>query len=154
MVVPRIATNIEINSLLSKCNSIRDEIYRLESVALLTGVDYNQLINSIDDTEKIEYLSLKAKDMIDHRPRLIFLDINLPKVDGKEVLHYIKTDDVLKTIPVVMLTSSSLQKDIYYAYNNQANCYIVKPSNLKEFNDVIHNIESFWLDCVTYPNLN
>ncbi|MEO6232188.1 MAG: response regulator [Ferruginibacter sp.] len=100
------------------------------------------------------YLSTKAKDKIEYIPNLILLDINLPKVDGKEVLHYIKTDDQLKTIPVVMLTSSSPQKDIYYSYSNQANCYVVKPANFDEFTKVIHNIETFWLDCVTYPNIN
>ncbi len=114
------------------------------------NLDINVVSNG---EEAIRYLSSKAK-YAEHRPNLILLDINLPRVDGKEVLHYIKTDDVLKTIPVVMLTSSSLQKDIYYSYSNQANCYIVKPANLEEFIKVIHNIESFWLDCVTYPNIN
>lgn len=115
----------------------------------------NLEINVVNNGEEaILYLSSKAKFALEHRPNLILLDINLPRIDGKEVLHFIKTDDVLKTIPVVMLTSSSLQKDIYYSYNNQANCYIVKPANLEDFIDIIHHIESFWLDCVTYPNIN
>ncbi len=104
--------------------------------------------------QAIQYLSSNDTYTMQRRPSLILLDINLPRVDGKEVLHYIKSDNELKTIPVVMLTSSSLQKDIEYSYNNQANCYIVKPANLVEFNNVIHHIESFWLDCVTYPNTN
>jgi chemotaxis family two-component system response regulator Rcp1 len=115
------------------------------------NLDINVVSNG---EEAINYLNLKARHGMEHRPDLILLDINLPKVDGKEVLHFIKTDDILKTIPVVMLTSSSLEKDIYYAYSNQANCYIVKPANLDKFIDVIHHIESFWLDYVTYPNLN
>lgn len=115
----------------------------------------NLEINVVNNGERaIEYLSSKENYATEHRPNLILLDINLPKVDGKEVLHYIKTDDILKTIPVVMLTSSSLQNDINYSYSNQANCYIVKPTKLTEFIDVIHHIESFWLDCVTYPNTN
>lgn len=126
-------------------------------VELITEAFKNYKVNpdisvANNGEEAMAYLGLKAKQPREQRPNLILLDINLPKVDGKEVLHYIKTDDVLKTIPVVMLTSSSLQNDIYYAYNNQANCYIVKPGNLEEFIKVIHNIESFWLDCVTYPN--
>lgn len=104
--------------------------------------------------QAIEFLNSKGKHAPEHRPHLILLDINLPKVDGKEVLTFIKTDEALKTIPVIMLSSSSLQKDIYYSYSNQANCYIVKPANLQEFINVVHHIESFWLDCVTYPKLN
>lgn len=111
-------------------------------------------INVVSNGEEaIFYLNSKAKNAVEHRPNLILLDINLPKVNGKEVLHYIKTDNILKSIPVVMFTSSSLQKDIYYSYSNQANCYVVKPGNLEDFIEIIHQIESFWLDCVTYPNI-
>ena len=104
--------------------------------------------------EAIIYLSSLEKNTIENRPNLILLDINLPKVHGKEVLQYIKTNDKLRMIPVVMLTTSSLQNDILYAYNNQANCYIVKPANLKEFINTVRALESFWLDCVTYPIVN
>jgi CheY-like chemotaxis protein len=104
--------------------------------------------------QAIEFLSAGEKNVTQQRPSLIFLDINLPRVDEKEVLHYIKNDEELKTIPIVMLNSSSLQEDIQYSYSNQATCYIVKPENFGEFISVIHHIESFWLDCVTYPNVN
>lgn len=115
----------------------------------------NSDITVVDNGEEaILYLSSIEKGGMEHRPNLILLDINLPKVDGKEVLHYIKTTDKLKMIPVVMLTTSSLQNDILYAYNNQANCYIVKPANLKEFINTIRALETFWLDCVTYPMVN
>jgi len=88
------------------------------------------------------------------QPQLFVIDLNLPKVDGKEILHFVKTDDHLKKIPVVMLTTSSLQKDIVYSYDNHANCYIVKPGNLKDFITAINSIEKFWTKCVTYPNKN
>ena len=101
--------------------------------------------------EAILYLTSMEQEAIENRPNLILLDINLPRMDGKEVLHHIKTNDKLKMIPVVMLTTSSLQNDILYAYNNQANCYIVKPANFKEFINTIRALETFWLDCVTYP---
>ena len=104
--------------------------------------------------EAILYLTSMEQEAIENRPNLILLDINLPRMDGKEVLHHIKTNDKLKMIPVVMLTTSSLQNDILYAYNNQANCYIVKPANLKEFINTIRALETFWLDCVTYPIVN
>ena len=112
----------------------------------------NSKITVVDNGEEaIIYLNAKGKDAPEDLPNLILLDINLPKIDGREVLHYIKTKDKLKMIPVVMLTTSSLQNDILYSYNNQANRYIVKPANLKEFINTIRALETFWLDYVTYP---
>jgi len=107
---------------------------------------------SVIDNGEDALLSLKCKDRI--LPDLILLDINLPKVDGREVLHFVKNDEELKKIPVVMLTSSSLQKDIEYSYNNYANCYIVKPGNLADFINTIKSIETFWINCVTYLQKN
>lgn len=107
---------------------------------------------SVIDNGEAALLSLKSAAAV--LPDLIILDINLPKVDGREVLHFVKNDNELKKIPVVMLTSSSLQKDIEYSYNNCANCYIVKPGNLNDFIGTIHSIEKFWIHCVTYPQKN
>lgn len=104
-----------------------------------------KVINNGEDA--LKFLKLESEKL----PDLILLDLNLPKVDGKEVLHFVKNDDALKGIPVVMLTTSSLQKDITYSYNNNANCYIVKPGNLKDFMTTINSIERFWINCVTYP---
>lgn len=104
--------------------------------------------------EAIRYLKLQGKYVNESLPDLILLDLNLPKIDGREVLHFVKNNDVLKSIPVVMLTTSSLQTDIAYSYNNHANCYIVKSSNLSEFNDSINSLEKFWIQCVTYLNKN
>jgi chemotaxis family two-component system response regulator Rcp1 len=111
----------------------------------------NSEITVMDNGEEAIFYLSSINKHLENRPNLILLDINLPKVDGKEVLHYIKTNDKLKMIPVVMLTTSSLQNDIFYAYSNQANCYIVKPANFKEFINTIRALETFWLDCVTYP---
>jgi len=102
----------------------------------------------------IEFLKLEGDYVNKTLPDLILLDLNLPKADGKEVLHFIKNDDALKRIPVVILTTSSLQNDITYSYNNHANCYIVKPGNLKDFINAINSIENFWINCVTYPKKN
>src|SRR6185437_10390978 len=107
---------------------------------------------SVIDNGEDALLSLKCKEAI--LPDLILLDINLPKIDGREVLHFVKNDDELKKIPVVMLTTSNLQKDIEYSYNNYANCYIVKPGNLPDFITTIKSIEKFWLNCVTYLQKN
>jgi two-component system, chemotaxis family, response regulator Rcp1 len=85
------------------------------------------------------------------RPDLILLDLNLPGKDGREVLAELKADPDLKTIPVVVLTMSRAEADIFRAYELQANCYITKPLDFVQFLDVIRTIEHFWLAVVTLP---
>ena len=85
------------------------------------------------------------------RPDLIMLDLNLPRKDGREVLAEIKGDDHLKTIPIVVLTTSRAEKDILSAYELNANCYINKPVDFNQFLEVVRSIESFWLFVVTLP---
>jgi two-component system, chemotaxis family, response regulator Rcp1 len=85
------------------------------------------------------------------RPDLIMLDLNLPRKDGREVLAVIKADDNLKTIPVVVLTTSRADQDILRAYQLNANCCITKPVDFNQFLDVVRSIESFWLFVVTLP---
>ena len=85
------------------------------------------------------------------RPDLIMLDLNLPRKDGREVLAAIKTDDNLKSIPIVVLTTSRADQDILRAYQLNANCYINKPVDFNQFLEVIRSIESFWLYVVTLP---
>ncbi|MGI8635231.1 MAG: response regulator [Segetibacter sp.] len=85
-------------------------------------------------------------------PDLILLDINLPKVDGKEVLHYLKTNPSLKKIPVVMLTTSSSELDVVDSYNNYANCFITKPVDFNKFFEVVRMIEDFWITIVKLPS--
>jgi len=85
------------------------------------------------------------------RPDLILLDLNLPGKDGREVLAELKADPDLKTIPVVVLTMSRAEADIFRAYELQANCYITKPLDFVQFLDVIRTIEHFWLAIVTLP---
>lgn len=84
-------------------------------------------------------------------PDLILLDINLPKKNGHEVLKFIKEDENLKHIPVIMLTTSSFKKDINLAYENYANYYITKPIEIKDFLTVVTSIESFWISIVNLP---
>jgi CheY-like chemotaxis protein len=84
-------------------------------------------------------------------PDLILLDINLPKLNGKEVLYKIKHDDLLKKIPVVVLTTSSAENDVLDAYNLHANCYITKPVSYRDFADVVHKVGGFWNSTVTLP---
>jgi two-component system, chemotaxis family, response regulator Rcp1 len=103
-----------------------------------------------DGAEAVDYLHQKRQEP--HLlPDLILLDINLPKIDGKEVLQYVKNDPDFKKIPVVMLTTSSSELDVTDAYNNHANCFITKPVDLNKFFDVVKVIEDFWISIVKLP---
>ncbi len=104
-----------------------------------------------DGEEALRFLFKEGKYQEAETPQLILLDINLPRMDGKEVLSRIKNHDDFRRIPVVILTTSSSEKDIYEAYNNHANCYITKPVDLDKFIDVIHTIEDFWISIVQLP---
>jgi CheY-like chemotaxis protein len=84
-------------------------------------------------------------------PDLVLLDINLPKIDGKEVLSFIKKHPKLKMIPVLMLTTSSSDADIRDAYSSYANCYITKPVDFNNFFEIIKSIEDFWATIVRLP---
>ncbi len=85
------------------------------------------------------------------RPDLILLDINLPKKDGREVLAEIRNDEELGRIPIVILSSSSLEQDVLESYDLHANSYIVKPINLEKFYNVVSVIENFWFNLVILP---
>lgn len=85
------------------------------------------------------------------QPDLILLDLNLPKLDGREVLGEIKRDRLLKRIPVVVLTTSEAEEDLLKSYDLHANCYIVKPVDFSQFIRVVRTIEDFWLEVVKFP---
>jgi chemotaxis family two-component system response regulator Rcp1 len=103
-----------------------------------------------DGVEAIQFLR-NNRPFGGETPDLILLDINLPKMDGKEVLSIIKNDPDLRRIPVIMLTTSSSEKDIFASYDNHANCYITKPVDLEKFMDVVRTIEDFWISIVKLP---
>jgi two-component system, chemotaxis family, response regulator Rcp1 len=86
------------------------------------------------------------------RPDLILLDLNLPKKDGREVLEEIKESPALKSIPVVILTTSASEEDILRSYRLHANCYITKPVDLAGFLKVVKSIDNFWLSVVKLPH--
>jgi chemotaxis family two-component system response regulator Rcp1 len=85
------------------------------------------------------------------QPDIILLDLNMPKMDGREVLAEIKKDESLKHIPVIVLTTSKAEQDILKSYDLYANCYITKPVDLDQFNTVIKSIKDFWLSIVKLP---
>jgi chemotaxis family two-component system response regulator Rcp1 len=105
----------------------------------------------VNGEEAMAFLRRKGKYTHAPRPDLVLLDLNLPRMDGREVLAEIKSDDNLKRIPVVVLTSSKAEEDILKTYNLHANCYITKPMDLLQFVKVVHVIEDFWFTIVKLP---
>jgi two-component system, chemotaxis family, response regulator Rcp1 len=125
---------------------------RLTLEAFKEGRVLNNITVISDGVDALAYLrrqGLKYSDAV--QPDLILLDLNLPKKDGREVLAEIKADEHLKTIPVVVLTTSAAEEDVARAYGSHANCYITKPVELDRFLDVVQSIDSFWLSLVKLP---
>jgi len=125
----------------------------LTKEALIDGKIKNTIDVARDGEEAISYLLSNKEKGGHYLPDLILLDINLPRVDGKEVLAFIKNDDVLKLIPVVVLTTSSAETDILDAYEKHANCYITKPVDLDKFFSIVRDIEKFWVTIVKLPTI-
>jgi CheY-like chemotaxis protein len=126
-----------------------------EGDILLTteAFEESKIVNSItaikDGKKAINFFeTLSSKD---DAPHLVLLDINLPRVSGHEVLMYIKTSEKYKSIPVIMLTTSSSEKDILSSYKNHVNCYITKPIDVTDFMKAIMKIEDFWINIVSIP---
>jgi CheY-like chemotaxis protein len=105
-----------------------------------------------DGAEAMAFLGREGKHANAPRPDLILLDLNLPKKDGREVLEEIKQSPALKSIPVVILTTSSSEVDILRSYLLHANCYITKPVGLEGFLKVVKSIDNFWLSVVKLPH--
>jgi len=98
-----------------------------------------------DGVEAMAFLRHEGIHIDAPRPDFILLDLNLPKMDGREVLAHIKNDESLKTIPTIILTTSSAEEDIVRSYQLHANCYLSKPVELNEFENVVKSINDFWL---------
>lgn len=124
---------------------------RLTKEALREGKVKNNLAVTMDGVEAMAYLRKEGKYQDAVQPDLILLDLNLPKMDGREVLEQIKMDPVLRRIPVVILTTSNAEADIVKTYDLYANCYINKPVDLDQFINVVQTIEDFWMTIVKLP---
>jgi len=111
----------------------------------------NTLTVAADGIEALDLLRRTGRYTHATRPGLILLDLNLPKKDGRQVLAELKADPDLKRIPVVILTSSKAEEDIFKSYNLYANCYVTKPVDLEQFVKVVKSIEDFWLTTVKLP---
>jgi chemotaxis family two-component system response regulator Rcp1 len=125
---------------------------RLAVEALKEGKVLNNLSVARDGVDALAFLRREREYAGAPRPDLILLDLNLPKKDGREVLAEIKTDDALKRIPVVILTTSAAEWDIIESYDLHANCYITKPVDLNQFIEMVQSIEDFWLTIVKLPS--
>ncbi|HWV59004.1 MAG TPA: response regulator [Longimicrobiales bacterium] len=124
---------------------------RLTREALREGKVRNNL-NVVPDGEKaLAYLRREGPYADAVRPDLILLDLNLPRMSGREVLEAIKAEPRFRSIPVVILTSSEAEQDIVRAYQLNANCYVTKPVDLDQFISVVKSIEDFWLTIVRLP---
>lgn len=107
-----------------------------------------------DGNEAIDFLDHRSRKKSEELPDLILLDINLPKKNGFEILSYIKGSDALRHLPVIIMTTSSSEKDILQSYQNYANCYITKPIDVGDFMKVIAALENFWIKIVKLPGRN
>jgi len=124
---------------------------RLTQEALRDNKVLNNLSVARDGAEAMAMLRREGQYADSPRPDLILLDLNLPKIDGREVLRRIKDDKDLRRIPVVIVTTSRDEQDILKAYVLYANCYVAKPVELEQFMEVVKSIETFWLTVVTLP---
>jgi chemotaxis family two-component system response regulator Rcp1 len=106
---------------------------------------------AFDGVEAMAFLKHEGAHVLAPRPDLILLDLNLPKMDGREVLAQIKEDHSLKTIPTIILTTSEAEADIVKSYQLQANCYLTKPGQLDAFESLVKSINDFWLTKVKLP---
>jgi CheY-like chemotaxis protein len=104
-----------------------------------------------DGVEAMATLRREGEHGEERLPDIIFLDLNLPMMDGREVLAQIKADPTLKRIPVVVLTTSEAEQDVLKAYDLHANCYVNKPMDMEQFVSVVKTLENFWFGTVKLP---
>ncbi len=123
----------------------------LTTEALEEGKFINKISVVTDGKLAIDFLTKQGAYKDVDMPHLILLDINLPKKNGHEVLQFIKTDESIKHLPVIMLTTSSSEKDIFESYKSYANCYITKPIEIADFMSAIAKIKTFWFTIVQLP---
>jgi len=123
------------------------------TLEILKGAATGKRITHVrDGVEALAYLRREGDYTAATRPDLILLDLNLPRKDGREVLAVVKNDESLRRIPIVVLTSSEAEEDIFQVYDLKANCYIAKPVNFDQFQRVIQCLEEFWLTIVKLPS--
>jgi CheY-like chemotaxis protein len=118
----------------------------------LEATDGQAIVDRVaDGREALDYLRREGRFAAAHRPDLILLDLNMPRMDGRETLAAIKSDDRLKAIPVVILTTSGAAPDITSSYQHRANAYVTKPFGLDDFEATVRQIDRFYREIATLP---
>ncbi|MFC4147829.1 response regulator [Micromonospora mangrovi] len=118
----------------------------------LADSDVEKVIDVVNDgQEAMEFLRREGRHTDARRPDVILLDLNMPRMDGRQVLGEVKQDEDLRTIPIVVLTTSNADTDIVGSYTLQANAYVTKPIDLDDFNDVVRRIDEFFGRVVVLP---
>ncbi|MEH0843796.1 response regulator [Micromonospora sp. CPCC 205711] len=118
----------------------------------LEDSEIDKVIDVVSDgQEAMEFLRQEGRHTEARRPDVILLDLNMPRMDGRQVLGEVKQDEDLRTIPIVVLTTSNADTDIVGSYTLQANAYVTKPIDLDDFNDVVRRIDEFFGRVVVLP---
>jgi chemotaxis family two-component system response regulator Rcp1 len=146
MSAANVARPIEILMVEDSIDDIEITIEALKSAKM-----HNNLNAVRDGVQAMAYLHQQGEFSGAARPDVILLDLNMPRMDGRQVLEQIKSDPDLQKIPVVVLTTSQADEDILRAYELHANCYITKPVDLEQFSKVVNAIEDFWFTVVRLP---
>jgi two-component system response regulator len=123
----------------------------LTQEALQANKLYTELYTVGDGVEALAFLRREGEFADAPTPDIILLDLNMPRMDGRQFLAELKGDDALKHTPVVVLTTSQAEQDILKSYNLGANCYVTKPVGLQQFTEVVHSIKGFWFTVVKLP---
>ncbi len=143
-------SNQSVNILL--CEDNPGDVFIIRNALRKSQVSYN--FHHVDDGEMcMKFLHHEVEYENTPEPHLLLLDLNLPKKQGFEVLEDIKQDPKLKSLPVIVLTSSNAEQDILKSYNLYASCYVTKPFEYSDFVETVEKIESFWLQLVKLPPL-
>ena len=146
MVGPRTLRSIDILMVEDDPGDVRLTREALKGSKLLHNISVVE-----DGVAALDYLRRRDPYQDAVRPDLVLLDLNLPRMDGREVLAAMKQDPALRIIPVVILTTSQAEEDVLRAYNLNANCYVTKPVDFDQFMRIVRTIEDFWLNVVTLP---
>ena len=125
---------------------------KLVQKAFQLGRLANRIFHAKDGEEALDFLYKRGKFEDAPRPDIILLDLNMPGIDGRQVLAQIKSDSALLTIPVIVMTTSSAEQDILESYKLHVNCYVTKPVQMQDFLNVIRTIDEFWIGVVCLPN--
>ena len=128
-----------------------DEDYLMTEEAFEASKSNRSLVRVTDGEQLLDHLFDLNQDG-EAKPAFIILDLNMPKIDGREALRRIKRDEVLRKFPIIILTTSSAESDVDSCYSIGASSYVVKPRNFNDFTNLVSTINHYWLDTVIRPN--